>query len=123
MATYDPTGHPSLSDAANRLDPEQLIDEADLAETVLRRGPTMLADTAFEEDTAEWKRAVLAVVHQINWRVERGVEGEVYQSRSRGGRSATYRDDSISPTAQALVDALIPLTVDEVAWPVAGGLR
>ena len=129
MPVYDPTGHELLSAAAQRLGAEALAAHAEAAEVELGRGGTRLADTAFEGGTADHSRAVLAVVLQVNYRLEAGVESEVYSEQQRGDRRSTFRGGVlagmpvVSPRAQAIVDTIITPTVSETDWPTAGGVR
>lgn len=123
MAHYDPFEHPLLSSAALALEKEALDAQADTAELLLGRGGSMLADTAYTHGSADYDRAVLAVVHQVNFQVEAGVDAEVYTSDGRGARSASYRALRISPKAQLIVDALLGVEALTAAWPSAVGLR
>lgn len=123
MPIYDPADHPLLSPSAKALSPPALIAQADAAEALLRRGPTALADTSFEVGSAEYARAVLAVVYQVNYQLAAGVDAEIASSITRGDRSTTYRNRLVSPRAQALVSALVPITSDATGWPIVGSLR
>jgi hypothetical protein len=125
MPLYDPTAHPLLSPAAQRLDPEALAAQADAAEALLGRSGVALADTAFEEGSTDYLWARLAVVYQVNYQVAAGTDAELLTSTGRGARSVSFRDDAglISPRAKMLVSKLIPLQEDTDSWPVATGVR
>ena len=129
MPVYDPTDHELLSPAAQRLGAPALAAQADAAESVLGRGGTLLADTDFEDGTAEYDRAVLAVVYQVNYQLAAGVDAEVYGSEQRGDRQKSYRGGVlnpfpvVSPRAQAIVNTLIDPSADTSSWPAAGGVR
>lgn len=124
MPRYDPAAHPLLSAAASRLDTDALAAEADTAELLLGRGDTKLADTEFADPSDEYDRAVLAVVHQVNYQVASGVDAEVFTDRTRGDRRDAYRGAAlVSPKAQALVDGLISVSELSAAWEAAGGIR
>lgn len=125
MPLYDPTNHPLLSPAVQRLDPEALAAHADAAEALLGRSGVALADTAFEDGSTNYLWARLAVVYQVNYQVEAGTDAELLSSMSRGARSVSFRDDAgiVSPRARALVSRLIPLQENTDSWPVATGVR
>lgn len=106
MPTYDPTGHPLLSDGAAALDPAVLAAHADAAEALWGLPDSGVDDTV----------GMLVVIHQINHAVEVGSTAAI-QSESRGSRSVTYRDgDGVrSPQAAALMRGR--------TWTTAGSLR
>ena len=123
---YDPTGHLLLSADAAALGNAALAAETALAVALLGNGVTTLGETDFAEGTAEYDKAVLAVVLQINYQRAAGVEAELVKSWKRGGRSMEYRDNGttvVSPRAQAIVSALLPFDEVAGAWAIAGGLR
>lgn len=108
MPTYNPAWHPLLSAAAANLGSVELDAHADTAEAILGTGLASLTGD----------QATLAVVHQVNFQVERGAKGFSVKSWSRGGRSESYGDGQgsrIAPLAAAIM-ARVP-------WTTAGSLR
>lgn len=127
MPTYDPAGHALLSQAAQRLEVDDLEAQADAAEAALDaalagRGYGSLTDAGHESGTTEYDRAVMAVAYQVNYQVEAGTDGEVYKQQGRGDRSATFWGGSISQRALDIARQLVSGPSSRT-WPTAGGLR
>ena len=135
MPTFDVVGHEHLSAAAEALGETALDSHAAVAEALLDSALTATGRTALTEapltvGTTAHDRATLAVVWQVNFQVESGVEGEVYGSLSRGDRQFGFRGGvlnpmpTVSPRAMALARAAVgdPATTS-ASWPTAGGVR
>lgn len=85
MPTYDVTGHPLLSDAAQALRSSELEAQADAAEEVLG-----IAGTSYSGD--DETRLLVALARQVNHQVALDGAGAAYLvSESKGSQSRTYR--------------------------------
>lgn len=131
--TYDVTAHPLLSDDAKQLSGGTLEAQADAAEADLDaaltdRGYEALTDGAFTTGSIEHTRATLAVVHQVNYRIEAGIKADVVGTEQRGERQMSYRGGVlnpfpvINPRAMALALTLVS-AASSTDWPTAGALR
>jgi hypothetical protein len=97
---YDATAHPLLSVQATQLAPEVLVEQNELAETLLELTGTNLTGTAKETATR-------AVALQIAFQLEMGVEGYVFASESQGDRSGTYRGTGQAPSVHPMAATLV----------------
>jgi hypothetical protein len=86
MATADLSTHPLLSPRAKLIDPDELTAHVLLAETLL--GVDQLA---LKADDADQDKVDGAIVLQVNYQVESGVEGFLMQEARRGARHNIYR--------------------------------
>ena len=106
--TFDITEHPLLSPAAAALAAPTLEAQGDLAERLLGiAGASGLNEV-------QTTTATLAVVMQVNYQVEAGVDAAVYTSDGRGARSKAYRDLGVHPYARALIVTL-PIAAAEAS--------
>jgi len=107
VPTYDPAGHPRLSEEAQAISPEELAAYADEAEAVFA-----IAGTAHEGRDAE--DLTLAVVRQVNLTVQLEQIGRgAVASESKGDQSVTLARDARTGLA-VQVDALAQQIVDRV---------
>lgn len=87
MTAYAPTvdNHVLLTDRANMLDPDEIQAHAQVAMSLLQ--------VIGFSPSAQSDRDLLdtAIVLQINFQVEAGVEGYLMQEARRGGRNIVYR--------------------------------
>lgn len=97
---YSPAGMPTLSDAAQELDPPALNDFALLAESLLGLRTVDLMGTAM-------RTAKLAVGLQVSFMVENGVAARLYTQVTEGQRTFKFTDAAtsigIDPVAAQLV--------------------
>jgi hypothetical protein len=119
VSLYDVSAHPLLGGKALTLDADALEEQASLAEDLLS-----LAGTTFEGDDA--KAAARAVAIQVSYQVERGIEGSVYQTLTRGSRTFNFRDSGyLAPEAVEIVATLLGLAGEATpsAWPAITSYR
>src|SRR5690242_2429966 len=97
---YDITDHPLLSDAYTRL----ATDEAREANQVLAEMLLGLKAPAYAGEAAE--RLGYAVVIQINFQLQHGIEPAVLKSVSNThpGNTTSYRDRYVDPMAWKIVE-------------------
>ena len=104
--TYDPTGHPLLSEAAQKIHVQELVAHGELAEEVLG-----LRGVALGTDDTEAAR--LAVTLQVNLQVRMPEDFGMVAAEKKGDQSVTYRGPEgfasapIDPTAEKIAAGLV----------------
>lgn len=95
MAVYEVGGHPNLSGKARGLSPQELQGQVLLAESLLGVSAPAYTDTSLRE------RAELAVVLQVNFQVESGLDPLILKRihSSHTSQTAEYWGRYIDPRA------------------------
>ena len=113
---YNILTHDLLSDEAQALDEGPRTAHADVAEMVLG-----IHDTNYTGEDAT--RLALAVVLTVNYRLEKGLDADVYSSTSRGAVSSTYRGEHAPPPAPLEATMIVDRVVGYSGWPAHQGYR
>lgn len=105
MSLVSVTGHPLLTNKVVVLAPEKFSAQHDLAEALLGLDSSFVGRLTTEQLT----RVQLAVVLQLNFQVEQGLDPYTIQSKSstQQGESVTYRPDAVHPQAKAIIDGTV----------------
>jgi len=104
--TYDPTGHPLLSEKAQDLPVTSLVAHGELAEELLG-----LRGVSLNEDDTEAAR--LAIVQQVNLQVRMPTDFGLIIEEQKGDQRVKYRGPEgasmapIDPTAEKIVAGLL----------------
>lgn len=117
---YDVADHPLLSEKVKALDAPKIDSYQVLSESLLElKPPVYTVDYDVE-------RVQLAIVRQMNFLVEQGIDPYVVVSAqsSHTDQSVVYRDRWLDPVAVQLVEAVAAqYAVQQDTWPVLTSLR